>query len=138
MLKNRTSLVSAILNVIIPGDNEKNMPGAGSFDEFNDKHLHVCPELFHFINEYFNEEEVNRPSINKEKITEALKKYKSAKNKYYMSLIIYVIEFYYSRQEVLKLIGKQSNPPFPSGNDISESDLSVFEQVFIRGDIYRK
>ena len=131
-------LVNEIFNVIIPGDFERKLPGAGKLIEEGENHLRACPELFHFINEYFYEEGINKPSVVKDVVTEALKKYKSEKNKDYMSLIIYVVEFYYSRQEILESIGRQSNPPFPSGNNISESDLSVFGQVFIRGDIYRK
>ena len=70
-------------------------------------------------------------------INTQLKSLKKTSFRMYNSLIISVFEVYYSAPEILEKISVLSVPPYPEGKFIEESDLLIFEDVFIRGKIYK-
>lgn len=45
---------------------------------------------------------------------------------------------YYQRSEVLLGLGFDSMAPFPQGNVLIQSDLSMLEPVYLRGSIYKE
>ena len=45
---------------------------------------------------------------------------------------------YYQRPEVLLGLGLDNTAPFPQGNVLKQSDLSMLEPVYLRGSIYRE
>ncbi len=49
-----------------------------------------------------------------------------------------IIECYYQNDKVLEAIGCATRPPFPDGFTVHESDLTILEPVYLRGEIYRK
>ena len=48
-----------------------------------------------------------------------------------------LLSTYYQRRDVLLGLGIDSNPPFPQGRSVKQSDLSMLEPVYERGPIYR-
>lgn len=55
----------------------------------------------------------------------------------YLKFSSHLLEGYYADPLVLKGFGLRHIPLFPSGTRIQESDLSMLEQVFSRGPIYK-
>ena len=70
-------------------------------------------------------------------ISNALNVLKKNDLREYNSIIFLVFEFYYSNTQILENISKQPVPPFPKGKLIEESDLLIFEDVYLRGKIFR-
>lgn len=48
-----------------------------------------------------------------------------------------VMACYYSDENVLKALGASPGPPFPDGNTVEQSDLSLLDPVKERGKIWR-
>jgi hypothetical protein len=48
-----------------------------------------------------------------------------------------LVESYFIQPKVLRLIGIEVSPPFPCGNTLEDGDLSLLEDVYLRGRIYR-
>ncbi len=55
----------------------------------------------------------------------------------YLAFSSFLLEGYYADPAVLKGAGLRHIPLFPTGMKIEQSDLSMLEQVFNRGSIYK-
>ena len=49
-----------------------------------------------------------------------------------------LMECYYQNGNVLEAINLGNRAPFPEGYHITEGDLTLLEEVYERGEIYRK
>lgn len=132
-------LLKILFNEIIPPNQIKSLPGAGDLIDDNQRHFDFCTELKELNDELFAEIGSNDLGIVDEVaryIVNSFHGLKSRNIKAYNSIIFYVFEVYYSNCEVLGNIGEQAVPPFPQGNSVEDSDLTIFEEVYLRGKIY--
>ena len=133
-------ILIAILNEIIPEDKARGLPGAGTLntnrpDILSEKYK--VKDLIRDIDETIKSKSMTSKNELKILINTQLKSLKKTSFRMYNSLIISVFEVYYSAPEILEIISVLSVPPYPEGKFIEESDLLIFEDVFIRGKIYK-
>jgi hypothetical protein len=74
---------------------------------------------------------------NEEKIS-VINLFQKKENRLFTNFCLSIINAYYTNTSVLKAINTKSIPPFPEGNQVKEIDLLMLEDVFLRGEIFRK
>lgn len=130
-----------IYNEIIPPDQSNGVPGAGDLIKEINILSDLCEELRTFLVKVVKTFEIYPDASYKKKkeiIISSLNLLRKENRRDYNAIVVTIIIFYYSNQEVLTRLGVQSVPPFPSGNTIDESDLTIFGDVFLGGKIYRE
>lgn len=74
---------------------------------------------------------------NEEKIG-VINLFQKKENRLFTNFCLSIINTYYTNALVLKAINTKSIPPFPEGNQLKEFDYLMLENVFLKGEIYRK
>jgi hypothetical protein len=74
---------------------------------------------------------------NEEKIG-VINLFQKKENRLFTNFCLCIINAYYTNALVLKAINTKSIPPFPEGNQLKEFDYLMLENVFLKGEIYRK
>ncbi|MBC8486721.1 MAG: hypothetical protein H8D45_11855 [Bacteroidetes bacterium] len=136
----KLNVIKAIFNEIIPEDGINGKIGAGTLIDNSSDILKKNNFLNNFVFDVFNQLKAKSISSNKSfelHIINALNNLKKNDLKGYNSIIFLVFELYYSNSQILENIGKQPVPPFPTGRLIEDSDLLLFEDVYLRGKIFR-
>jgi hypothetical protein len=130
-----------IIAALFPFDAER-MPYSildlGLYSNFDIK---ATPEAVTCIIKYLDDlAKLKHSSILEMNTEDILKMYDEAKKlkpRIAIHFIKRIVVDYYSHEDVLNAIGKKENPPFPSGNYVLEGDLSLLEEVFNKGPIFR-
>jgi len=127
---------------MLPGDSELGMPSASQFDfgayiselglskvfsEFIDLVDTVCLEELSL--DFLSASKTDRQTV--------LKKCKAKNFRLFSIIATRLIEFYYTRPDVLSRLDAGSVPPFPLGNHIPETDWSLLEPVFFTESLVR-
>ena len=135
-------ILKDIFHFIIPVDNNK-LPGADYLLEKDIDFLQEDITLFINISNQISKESLklyakNFLKLNKEERKNLLIEFSKKNKKEFINLALRVVTYYYTDSYILGKIGIKSIPPFPDGNYVIEGDLIMFEDVYLRGSIYRK
>lgn len=132
-----------ILGIIIPSSDEYLKPNASIILEDSDNlteefialanlALHKIQELSDFsLNNNWGKLE------NEEKIS-IINLFQKRENRLFTNFCLSILNAYYTNALVLKTINTKSIPPYPEGNQLKEFDYLMLENVFLKGEIYRK
>lgn len=77
-------------------------------------------------------------TLNVDEKKDVIQLFKKKSKRHFNEIVFKVITYYYTNEKVLSVISSQSVPPFPKGNFVKEGDLLLFEDVFLKGNIWRK
>lgn len=132
-----------ILGLIIPPSDEYLKPSASIIledsanltEEFillANSALHKIQELSNFSlnNDWGKLENEDKISI--------INLFQKKENRLFTNFCLSILNAYYTNALVLKTINTKSIPPFPEGNHLKEFDYLMLENVFLKGEIYRK
>jgi hypothetical protein len=136
------SEVSAFLGLLIPSDPTRGLPSGGEIDIYGrvspadlenlqDAVQTVSEKYFAYCGEHF----VN---TTQETFEEFLRVARSNLHMQLNVLADILLKAYYSDVRVRVALGLGSQPPFPTGTLMKQSDLTILEPVFLRGSMYRK
>lgn len=136
-------VLKKLFDFIIPPSSERSMPGASFLcekDNFfsNEDHSLYRKLINQLLYLSLSMHEKKFSQLNNYEITTVIHKMRKELIKEFNKLAFLVLRYYYTNKKVLDLIGVGSIPPFPDGNIIPEGDLLLFEQVYIKGKIYRE
>ena len=135
-------MINILLDALIPGDTELNMPPASEVDfnsykvkygiqknvtAFLSKLKEICLEQFSMDFENLDEDQKNI----------VLKELKLKNMRLFSDFINHVFKAYYSDKRVLSNLNVGTSPPFPNGNMIDEDDWAILLPVYERGSMYR-
>ena len=120
-------MLKTLLDTLIPGDNQLNMPSASliDFNAYQTKYginnlvIDLLLEITKISEEQFSK---NFMDLNGEQRIKVLNKLKLKDIRLFSNFLEHVFKAYYSDKRVLSLIGSGSLPPFPDGNFIDEDD----------------
>ena len=128
--KNKMALINfnLILENIIPECKKRSLPSASKINF--DKSVKINDFYKKFFNLLIKYNEGNEIF--------SVEKFKKNNFKLIYDLSLEVLKFYYTNESVLKVISKNSLPPFPNGNQIDKGDLLLLEDVFNKGKVYRE
>jgi hypothetical protein len=128
-------ILEVIFDYIIPKSTEFDMISAAELINDEKESITNNPDLVRITASYSTR--IIKTKKLKDQIIELFNLEKRKNLRIYNSIILFVFKLYYSNQRVLEKIGEQSSPPFPSGNILEETDLLLFEDVYLRGKVYR-
>lgn len=132
-----------ILGLIIPSSDEYLKPSASIILEdsasLTEEFILLANSALHKIRELsilsFNNDWGKLE--NEEKIG-VINLFQKKENRLFTNFCLCIINAYYTNALVLKAINTKSIPPFPEGNQLKEFDYLMLENVFLKGEIYRK
>ena len=128
-------IIEIIFDFIIPQSKEFDMISSAELIDDEKKNILNNIDLIQTVKSY--SKNVEKEENLEKQIIQLFQIEKRNNSRLYNEIILFVFKLYYSNQKVLKKIGKQSTPPFPNGNILEETDLLLFEDVYLRGKIYR-
>jgi hypothetical protein len=142
LTEEQNTILSLLLNQIIPPSGDGKMPGVSTVDIFN---FLESENLFEWIKEGLNwidEESHNKyeqkySAMTIAKQSQIIARMRSMHFRFFSLLANRVIECYYQHDLVLKAIGLEPRSPFPEGYSIEDGDLTLLEPVLLRGKRYR-
>ena len=132
-----------ILGLIIPSSDEYSKPSAAII---LDSKIKLPEEFILMSNSVVNHvQEICDLNLskdwgkleNEEKIS-VINLFQKKENRLFTNFCLSIINAYYTNELVLKAINTKSIPPFPEGNQVKEIDLLMLEEVFLKGEIFRK
>jgi hypothetical protein len=134
-------LLQALFEYIIPSSQKLDMPSAAfialSNIRFNDEDIQVFRNAINEITE-ITYSQFNSTRLQYDKMDQVLDHFKKNSKRLYNEVAFKVFNYYYTDVNILRKIGNNSVPLFPDGNVIPDDDLLIFEDVYLRGVIYRK
>jgi hypothetical protein len=139
---NLESFISALAETIIPGEKDSGILSGSqvnfiSFLEKNNK-LELVKTFKSNIEISFRKDfESNLWEESEDTLKKYLIKSKRKNFRLLNEISVLLCECYYSDIRALKKLKLPVDPPFPNGNIIKEIDLSILEDVYNRGKIYR-
>ena len=137
------TMLSAIINTMIPGDFSLGLPPASDAGVQNYFEQHGLAKLVDEFMQLLEEVALVKfgqafLSLDVDVRLQAINACKLANVRLFSAFLTQVLRAYYTAPEVLRLIGAGSVPPFPSGNELMQDDWSMLEVVFERGKVYRE
>ena len=133
-----------LLNMIIPPNQEKGMPGAGELDFVSYVH-EFAPDQIKAIQSELDllEQESQHqykcsftdldPS-DRELLVDQMRK---KDTQFAQHIVVQTMGCYYQDDKVVTALGVETRPPFPKGNEVVSGDLSLLDPVRKKKQMYR-
>ena len=131
-------VLRALLDTLIPAEQDGQMPGAGDLDpaEFvNNPQSPDFDEIVARVLEWLGPEFAGMTAAQQEERVEALSRDLPGE---FAGVYMQTLAVYYRQNEVLRAIGSGEGPPFPRGNEVPEGDLSLLDPVVRADHGYRR
>jgi hypothetical protein len=133
-----------LLDMIIPPDPDKGMPGAGELDlmtyvtEFVPDQIATIKQELDSLNqaarERYRRTFADLEADDRGALVEQLR---SENARFAQNIAVQTMACYYQDDKVVVALGMEARPPFPKGNVVEPGDLSLLDPVRARKQIYR-
>lgn len=138
-----TEILLLVVNDLLPGSIQMNIPPAGAREVseiiVDSKTRLALNEFFKTIeDDLLEENNLHSDTGDAQEIFSHLRKDPIIYSKLTRAIAEPLLTSYYQRPEVLLGLGLDNKAPFPQGNLLKQSDLSMLEPVYSRGSIYRE
>ena len=138
------SILVALLDVIIPADNARELPSAAELnfleylEEFGADHI---PKIKEELDE-LNKAALDKTSsfffeLEKDKQLELCALLRETKRRFARTILVQTLNCYYQDSRVLAAWGRKAGAQFPGGNEVPQGDLTLLDPVRKRGKIFR-
>ena len=132
-----------IIDAMLPGDSELEMPSASSIDFFAYLGRHnivdIANEFVGMIDKVCDDKfSLSFSELDAAQKMQAINACKLVNVRVFSSFVTNLLRAYYTSPVVLMRIGAGSIPPFPQGNSLPQDDWSILEPVYERGQAYRE
>jgi len=142
--KGLQSLLSKVLDALIPPHAERGLPGAGELglaEEICERAGDLLPVLepaLDALEEVLGARSVpDFASLEEAEKRSLLEELAVAHPAFLPGLVFQAFSNYYQHPRVLRGLGLDARPPFPRGHDLEAGDPDLLEPVRRRGPIYR-
>ncbi len=136
--------LSLLLNMMIPPNTEKGMPGAGELDfvgyvsEFEPSQIEAIQRELDLLEQESQEQYKKAFADLDQNEREVLVERLREKNvSFAQNIVVQAMSCYYQNDQVVIALGMEARPPFPKGNEVISGDLSLLDPVRKRKQIYR-
>ncbi len=129
--------LSALLDVLIPADDDGLMPSAGEVDlgaYVNEKSRDFLPALISITDEF----EAPFAALSFAERLEQVRSWSEVEPELFQKLLMETYAVYYQQGRVLEGIGSKAGAPFPEGNTVQSGDLSLLDPVLAKPRGYRR
>ena len=134
--------LAALLDTMIPANDEFDAPSAGTDDIVNDVVLSMsgdAPTILSGMLTRLNESASTRfEDLNAEARWQAFAALQQTDGHALRTLGGILLQCYYRNDQVLESLGMEARSPFPLGNDVEQGDWSLLDPVRARGPFYRE
>jgi hypothetical protein len=132
-----------IIDAMLPGDSELEMPSASEIDFslYLKQHRleNIAVEFIKILNEVCKDEYAKAfIELGASQKLQAINACRLVNVRVFSAMVNHLLKAYYTAPCVLTKIGAGSVPPFPGGNAMSQDDWTILEPVFERGQVYRE
>lgn len=145
LTETQSRTLKALLNLIIPADHDRDMPGAGELDfigyvkEFApDSMTAIHGEIDSLDARVTDELGAGVDDVEEQVLEEFVDKLRAGEPYFAVNVVIQAINCYYQDDRVVTALGWEARPPYPEGFEVVRGDLSLLEPVRQRGKIYRE
>ena len=137
----RTTLI-ALMDTMIPANEEFNAPSAGSDDIVNDVEQSMQGNALANLSEMLTRLN-GQPSARFENLDAAARwqafvELQRTDAHALRTLGGVVLQCYYRNDQVLESLGMEARSPFPLGNEVEQGDWTLLDPVKARGSFYRE
>ena len=133
-----------LLNMIIPPNLDKSMPGAGELDfigyvtEFAPDQIETIQRELDILNQTAREQyQLTFANLKQNDRDSLVERLRSENAQFAQNIIVQIMACYYQDDKVVVALGMEARPPFPKGNQVESGDLSLLDPVRQRQQIYR-
>ena len=134
--------LAALLDTMIPADEEYKTPSAGTDDIVNDviRSLHedASTTLEEFLTRLNDQATTRFEDLDLDARWQAFAESQHLDAQALRALSAVLLQCYYRNDDVLKSLGMEARAPFPIGNEVEQGDWSLLDQVRSRGSFYRE
>lgn len=138
-----TEILLLVVNNLLPGSIQMNIPPAGAREvseiKLDSKSRLALGEIFEIVeNGLAQQKNLHSDTGDAQEFFIHLMNDTILYSKLTRAIAEPLLTSYYQRPEVLLGLGLDNKAPFPQGNLLKQSDLSMLEPVYSRGSIYRE
>lgn len=133
-----------LLNIIIPPDPNKGMPGAGELDfvgyvaEFEPGRIEAIQLELDLLNQDARDQYQRIfADLERHERDFLVDRLRSENAQFAQNVVAQTMACYYQDDKVVVALGMDASPPFPKGNEVESGDLSLLDPVRGRKQIYR-
>lgn len=133
-----------LLNMIIPPDPEKGMPGAAELDlvsyvtEFAPDQIETMKQELDSLNQAaLKQYQRTFADLGADERNALVQQLRSENAQFAQTIVVQAMTCYYQDDRVVVALGMEARPPFPKGNQVEPGDLSLLDPVRQRQQIYR-
>ncbi|HEX7938448.1 MAG TPA: gluconate 2-dehydrogenase subunit 3 family protein [Gemmatimonadaceae bacterium] len=142
LTRDETEALNALLNVVVPPDTERGLPGAADtafakYAEGADIIAMVRDGVSQLQREADAQFKTGFARLNTAQQADLVKSIERTNAAFFRPFMRHVVQCYYQDDRVLKGIGVEPRPPFPDGFTVAEGDLTLLEPVVERDPLYR-
>lgn len=137
--------LTGLLNMIIPPDPNKGMPGAGELDfiaylsEFAANQIDaICLELDELNQAAKRHYQCTFADLHESDREGLIDRLRTENPLFAQRIAVQTMACYYQADPVVVALGMEARPPFPKGNEVVAGDLSLLDPVRRRKKIYRE
>ena len=136
--------LSLLLDMIIPPDPDRGMPGAGELDfvgyvaEFAPDRIGAIQLELERLNQAARDQyEGTFADLDGDERNDLVDGLRSIDAQFAQNIVVQTMACYYQDDRVVVALGMEARPPFPIGNEVKTGDLSLLAPVRERKQIYR-
>ncbi|MCY4129870.1 MAG: hypothetical protein OXG15_11620 [Gammaproteobacteria bacterium] len=137
----RRTLV-ALLDTMIPANDEFNAPSAGTDSIVNDVEQSMSDNTPVMVSEMLNrlneQSKVRFEDLDAHARWQAFTELQRTDGHALRALGGILLQCYYRNDQVLESLGMEARAPFPLGNEVEQGDWSLLDPVKARGSFYRE
>ena len=144
LTEDQSRSLSLLLNMIIPPDPDKGMPGAGELDlmayviEFVPDQIEMIKQELDMLNQAAREQYQHIfADLEPDHRNSLVEQLRSKNAQFAQGIAVQIMACYYQDDRVVVALGMAARPPFPKGNEVALGDLSLLDPVRERKQIYR-
>ena len=137
-------ILMLIVDLIIPGDEKRNMPAASDtgintyLTAMEAEQLQALTFALVSLESSFVDAGLMIDSLSVSERKAHIENFSSEQVELWQLLVMMTYTCYYQDEEVIKALGLNPLPPFPRGNEVKQGDLSLLDQVRKRTGLYRE
>ena len=136
------STLSALLDTMIPANDELNAPSAGMEDIVSDVVRSMSGNAPTIVSEMLNRLNDRSPTpfenLDSHDRWQAFSESQRTDGHALRTLGGILLQCYYRNDQVLESLGMEARSPFPLGNEVEQGDWSLLDPVKARGSFYRE
>ena len=131
------AILVALLNTLIPPEDDGRLPGAGTLDLLAFMDNALSPEFDRVVHEAIEALGEDFADTTPAEQEARVSTFSASQPEAFSQLYLQALAVYYRQDAVLRGIGSGEGPPFPRGNEVADGDMTLLDPVIANPKPYR-